>query len=34
MKVGIDAIGGSVPSLCIDLEVLAKARGVDGDEVC
>jgi hydroxymethylglutaryl-CoA synthase len=29
MKVGIDAIGVSVPSLCIDLEVLAKARGVD-----
>lgn len=29
MKVGIDALGVSVPSLCIDLEVLAKARGVD-----
>ena len=28
MKVGIDALGVSVPSLCIDLEVLAKARGV------
>jgi hydroxymethylglutaryl-CoA synthase len=29
MKVGIDALGVAVPSLCIDLEVLAKARGVD-----
>ena len=28
MKVGIDALGVAVPSLCIDLEVLAKARGV------
>jgi hydroxymethylglutaryl-CoA synthase len=29
MKVGIDALGVAVPSMCIDLEVLAKARGVD-----
>jgi hydroxymethylglutaryl-CoA synthase len=29
MTIGIDALGVSVPSLCIDLEVLAKARGVE-----
>ncbi|MBE2250425.1 MAG: hydroxymethylglutaryl-CoA synthase [Myxococcus sp.] len=29
MKVGIDALGVAVPSLCLDLEALAKARGVD-----
>lgn len=29
MLAGIDALGIAVPSLCIDLEVLAKARGVD-----
>lgn len=29
MSIGIDGVGVAVPSLCLDLEVLAKARGVD-----